>query len=250
MRRGMASAILATATGAAVAAAGLASAAPAAASSPAGARPAIRTVIDTVFAGYATTGRWRFRYVTATVPIARCRNEANQNASAHIALRSNLVNEVAHIDLSCNGGHDSVHIGTVRHAEGALGLSPRVGDVLKISIYRNQAACRDTFSATNTRSHRTKTRAFRTPCKVVYRHAELGGILTDVSGTWRPPQDNVRIWDLQNTGITSYNGTRGTICGPWPAEKHLAAPVITIRLIPSSLSSTCRNFSVLLKGRS
>ena len=114
---------------------------------------------------------------------------------------------------------------------------------------RNPAACRDRFAATNTRTHRTKAISVRTPCKVVYRHAELGATLVDISGTWQPPANNVRLWKLENTAIASYNSTRGTICGPWPAERHLAAPVITVRMIPSGLSVHCRDFGVLLKGR-
>jgi hypothetical protein len=243
--------VAAAAAGAAVASAGLASAVPASASSTeAAARPVIKTVIDTNFAGYVTTGRWRFRYVAAAAAIAKCRKTPNQNAAAGIALKSNAINEAAHIDLFCGGGSGSVRFGTVTHAEGMLRLSPRVGDVLKISVFRDVAACRDRFSATNTRTHRTKTMTVRTPCRVVYRHANLGATLTDIAGTWKPPAKNVRLWSLQDTAITSYNGTRGTICGPWPAEKHLAAPVITIRMIPSSLSGSCRDFSVLLKGSS
>lgn len=251
MLRRMTRAFLSAAVaGAAMAAAGLAGAVPASASAAAAGRPAIKTVIDTVFAGYVTGGQWRYRYVAATVPIAKCRKTANQNAAARIALASNTINQAAHIELICGGGHGSVRFGTVTHANGVLSLSPRVGDVLRIGIYHNRAACRDTFSAINTRTRRVKTITVRTPCKVVYRHAELGAIMTDISGTWKPPADNVRLWKLQSTAITSYNGTRGTICGPWPAEKHLAAPVITIRMIPSGPSNSCRDFSVLLKGSS
>ena len=47
-----------------------------AAASPA---PAITTVIDTDFAGYVTSGNWRFRYVAADVRMAGCRPAANQN---------------------------------------------------------------------------------------------------------------------------------------------------------------------------
>lgn len=54
----------------------------------------------------------------------------------------------------------------------------------------------------------------------------------------------------RDVAITSDNGTHGTICGPWPSGKHLAAPAITVRMIPSDPSSTCRNFSVLLSGTS
>lgn len=244
-------ALLAVIVTAATMASGLAGAVPAEAAARAAARaPVIKTVIDTVFAGYVTGGSWRFRYVAATVPIAKCRTTANQNAVARIALATNTVNQAAHIQASCGGGHGSVRYGTVTHAEGMLRLSPHVGDVLKVSIYRDQAVCRDVFTATNTSTHRTVTANIHTPCAVAYRHAELGGIMTDFSGTWTPPRSDVRLWALQDTAITSYNGTHGTICGPWPAEKHLAAPVITIRMIPSGLSNGCRDFSVLLKGKS
>jgi hypothetical protein len=133
-------------------------------------------------------------------------------------------------------------------AEGHFQLSPAVGDVLRISIVRNTAACRDEFTATNTRTHNTKMVTVSTPCQVVYRHAVLGASLTDISGTWTPPPANVRLWEFRNVAITSYNGTQGTICGPWPTGKHLAAPVITVRTIPADPSNSCRNFSVLLKG--
>ena len=221
-----------------------------ASASPAGsASPVIKTVIDTNFAGYVTTGPWRFRSVAAAVTITQCRKAKNQNASARIALASNTLNQAAHVDLFCGGGRGSVRFGTATHAEGVLRLAPRVGDELKISVARNPAACLDRFSATNTRTHRTKTVTARTRCQVVYRHAELGATLVDVSGTWKPPAKNIRLWKLENTASASYNGAHGAICGPWPAERHLAAPVITVRMVPSGLDDHCRDFSVLLKGR-
>ena len=229
--------------------AGVASAVTAAASpAPAARTAAVTTVIDTNFAGYVTGGSWRFRSVAAEVPMAACRSAANQNAVAGIALKSNIFSEVAHIDLRCGGGHGSVMFGTAAEAEGHFQLSPGVGDVLRISIFRNVAACRDEFTATNTRTNNTKMVTVATPCQVVYRHAQPGATLTDIYGTWSPPAANVRLWEFRDVAITSYNGTRGTICGPWPSEKHLAAPVITVRMIPSNPSNSCRTFSVLLKG--
>ncbi len=180
--------------------------------------------------------------------MAACRPAANQNAIAGIALRSNVFSETAHIDLRCGGGHGSVMFGTATEAEGHFQLSPAVGDVLRISIFRDAAACREEFTATNTRSHNTKMITVRTACQVVYRHAAPGASLTDIGGTWSPPLTNVPLWHFREVAITSYNGTHGTICGPWPAEKHLAAPVITVRMIPSDPSSSCRSFSTLLKG--
>ena len=139
---------------------------------------------------------------------------------------------------------------TVAEAEGHFQLSPSVGDMLRISIFRNTAACRDEFTATNTRTNNTKTVMVATPCRVIYRHAQPGATLTDISGTWSPPAANVRLWEFRNVAITSYNGTHGIICGPWPSGKHLEAPVITVRMIPSDPSNSCRNFGVLLKGTS
>jgi hypothetical protein len=239
------------AAGITIASAGLASALPAAASPVRPARlAAITTVIDTNFAGYLTGGSWRFRYIAADVPMAGCRSAANQNAVAGIALKSNLFSEIAHIDLRCGGGHGSVMFGTAPKAEGHFQLSPSVGDVLRVSIFRNVAACRDEFIAINTRTSNTKKVTVRTPCQLVYRHAQPGATLTSISGTWSPPAANVRLWEFRNVAITSYNGTRGTLCGPWPTEKHLAAPVITVRMIPSDLPNSCRAFIILVKGSS
>jgi hypothetical protein len=246
MQRKKASLVIAAA-GLTLASAGLPGAFPAAAS-PAAADPAATAVIDTNFAGYLTGGNWRFRYVAADVPMAACRAVANQNAMAGIALKSNIFSEIAHIDLRCGGGHGSVMFGTTPKAQGHFRLSPSVGDVLRISVFRDVAACRDEFTATNTRTHNTTRVTARTPCQLVYRHAQPGATLTDISGTWSPPAANVRLWAFRNVAITSYNGTRGTICGPWPAEKHLAAPVITVRMVPSAPSNSCRVFSVLLPG--
>ncbi|HEX9064096.1 MAG TPA: hypothetical protein VF843_03260 [Streptosporangiaceae bacterium] len=246
MHRHIAAALLAAAGAVAVVAAGLAGAVPATAGPVASARPVIKTVIDTNFAGYVTAGPWRFRYVGAEVPIAKCRKTASQNASARVALASGTINQAAHIDLLCGGGPGSVRFGTSGDENQAFRLSPRTGDVLKVNVYRDVAACRDRFSATNTRTRRAVSVTERTRCTVVYRHAQIGATLTHIGV--RPPVRDVRLWSIRGAAMTSYNGTKGTICGPWAAEKHLAAPVIAIRMVPSALSSSCRDFSLLLKG--
>src|SRR5689334_2753457 len=150
MHRRKASLLIAVA-GLTIASAGLPGALPSAASPSAADPAAATTVIDTNFAGYLTGGNWRFRYVTADVPMAACRPVANQNAVAGIALKSNIFSEIAHIDLRCGGGHGSVMFGTAPRAEGHFRLAPSVGDMLRVSIFRNVAACRDEFTATNTR---------------------------------------------------------------------------------------------------
>ena len=131
--------------------------------------------------------------------------------------------------------------------ENAFDLPPRVGDVLRISIFRNRAAGQDEFAATNTRTGRTQKITVRVP-GVIYRHAVLGATLVALSGEWSPPATNTRLWVFRNIAITSYNSTHGTICGPWPAVRHLAAPVISVRMFPSIPSNSCLNFGAWLKG--
>jgi hypothetical protein len=114
------------------------------------------TIIDTNFARLLDGGQLAVRYVTADVPMAACRSAANQNAVAGIVLKSNIFSEVAHIDLRCGGGHGSVMFGFAAEAEGHFQLSPSVGDVLRVSIFRNVAECRDEFTATNTRTNNSK----------------------------------------------------------------------------------------------
>ncbi len=250
MHRRMRGTVGVAAAGAALA--GLAGTVPAyaiAGPSPAAPRPVIKTVIDTVFAGYVTTGHRRFRYVAATVPIARCRSKDTQNAKARVALAANAITQVAHVDLFCGGGRGSVRFGTVIDEGRRLDLAPGIGDVMRISVFRNQAACRDRFTATDTTTHASDTVSVHIPCAVTYRHAELGGVLIKFEGAFKPPPVNVRLWAISNLAITSIDGTRGTPCGPWPAEKHLAAPVIAVRMIPSALTNRCRDFAILLKGK-
>jgi hypothetical protein len=75
--------LTAAAAGIPIASAALGSVLPAAASTARAERlAAITTVIDTNFAGYATGGNWRVRYISADVPMAACRSGANQNAVA------------------------------------------------------------------------------------------------------------------------------------------------------------------------
>ena len=122
--------------------------------------------------------------------------------------------------------------------------------MLRVSVFRDRAACLDKFTATNTSTGNSETITEHTPCTVVYRHAQLGAMFVNSHGMFTPPAKNTRLWAIRDLAVTSYDGTHGTPCGPWPAEKHLAAPVIAVRMIPSSLSDHCHAFDVLLKGRS
>lgn len=210
------------------------------------------TRFNTSFAGYITGGSFKFRFVDTNIPVPACQTTADNNAVATIALTSNVPGEVAHIDMACNGGHDSITFGTQTHAQGAFRLSPSVGDVVRISVFRNAAASRDEFTATNTRTGRTQMVAIGTPSNVIYRHAVLGATLVNPSGVM-PPPSKVRLWVFRDSDVTGTNPTvHGTICGPWPADMDVATTTGTgsgtVLLFPTLPSNGCHNFGVWLNG--
>jgi hypothetical protein len=210
----------------------------------------ITTSYDQGFAGYVTGGSWRFRYVAASVPMAKTQTPPGNNGLLRIALSSNVATQVAYIDLRSGGGPGSVTFASGGHA-GQFNLSPSVGDVMRISVYHNAAASRDELVATNTASGRTVKVTFSTPA-VTYRHATLGVYIPNEGVT--PPPANVRLWVFRNADETSYNGTHGTLFGPWPTVKFIDTTTGTVGgnvvMYPTNPSNSGHNFGVWLKGTS
>jgi hypothetical protein len=200
------------------------------------------------FAGYVTGGNWRFRYVAATAPMQPCQSNSDNNAVARIALSSNTGGQVAQIDLTCDGGPGSVAFATREGVENAFDLTPSVGGVLKISVYRNRAASRDEFVATNTATGRTQKITVSTAA-LIYRRAVFGATLVNPDGVV-PPATNTMLWVFRDTAITSYSGTHDTICGPWPTVEDRAITPTSLLMYPSNPSNSCHNFGVWLKETS
>jgi hypothetical protein len=249
MDRRMGPTLMATAAGAAITALSLTGAAAAGAAAAVPGAATIRTTYSNSFGGYLAGGAWRFRYVATSVPLAACQTPAGNNAGATIVLRGPH-NEVAHLDLTCGGGLGSVRFAVEEHASGVLALSPSVGDVLRVSIYRDRATGRDTFTATNTETGRTVKITVGTPRADIYGQAQLGAFIDTANVT--PPPTSVRPWAFRNSDITSYNGTHGTLLGPWPALKVIATTTGTssgsVVMFPTYPSNSGRNFGLWLPG--
>ena len=86
---------------------------------------------------------------------------------------------------------------------------------------------------------------------MVYRHAIVGAALNTPSEV-KSPANTVRLWTVRNSAVTSLNGTRGTLCGPWPVVKFIATTTGTamgrVLVFPTALTNGCRNFEVDLKA--
>lgn len=209
----------ATAAGAALAALGLTGAAAAATTSAASAIPIAYTKST---AGYldGTSGGWDFRFVGATVTVAACQPTSiipkrADNADATIGLGGS--DGAATVTVTCGGGARTITYSD-GSAHGSFALSPKVGDVLRISVFRNTAAGTDEFTATDATSGTGLTYPVPAAAAVVYSQADLESVVND-SGITSNPGPNARLWDFRFCNVTSTTGLHKGITGPWSTDR-------------------------------
>lgn len=215
------------------------------------ANASVTTGFDSAFAGYTTGGPFTYRFVQTDVPVAKCRVVSGNNATARIALAADNGRDVAHVDVLCGGGHGTVQWSTEEHGHGHFNVSPEVGQVLRISVFRNYTACTDSFKVTNLTTGTGRTVTVGTDCNHAYRHASVGAFL-NTPGQVMPPASTQRLWTFRSSTVTSKNGTKGSLCAPWPVTQFTATTTGTssgdVLAFPTSLTNDCRNFFVNLKG--
>ena len=172
------------------------------------------------YAGYdsAYGNTWLFRYVATTVPVQACRIAPDKNPDAEVQLW-NGTRWLAVIAVFCNGGAGSVDFYADKtdttHAQGAFRLSPRVGDRLRLSIYRNVPSHQDSFTATDLRTGQSQTVRVTTSAAVTYHHAFLGSFINSNADVMPLPAARELLWTFQNTRVVSTGGVGGTLFGPW-----------------------------------
>ncbi len=210
--------------------------------------PAVHKVYTNSTAGYATGGGWRFRYIETSVKIPARQPVAGNNATLDVALSAPQV-DVAVITVAAGGGAGSVTYVDSGYTNGEFHLSPSVGDVVKVSVYREVKAHRDRFTATNLATGRTQTVVVNTSSAIVYRHAQLSSTIDN--GKVVTPANDVRLWAPQNTIVTSYSGNRGSVFGPWETSKLIDTTTGTsagkVVLSPSYPWNNGKNFGIWLR---
>lgn len=210
---------------------------------------AIPAIYNQGSAGYVTGVAWRIRYAETSVTIPAAQSTAGNNATAAIALVADTGGYLATITVTPGGGAGSLGYLDRQFAHGTFHLSPSVGDVVKISIYRDRAGNSDYFTATNLRTGRVQTVGVITSAAVVYNHAALQAAI-DNTKVVTPPAD-VRLWVFKNSRLTSYDGTRGTLFGPWTLQQLVDTTNGTatgaVVMSPSYPSNAGQNFGVWLR---
>ena len=165
-----------------------------------------------------------FRFVGTTVPVAACQPKTiipykGDNANAMIALRGVEAVQEAVLVVGCDGGPGSI-VYTDNGTSGVINLAPSVGDVLRISVYREVTALKDQYTVTDAMTGVTKEVTISTAATagVKYHYAELGSVINNTGIASRPVL-TTRLWVFKDCSVTTYTGVHGTILGAWPTYR-------------------------------
>ncbi|HVB44263.1 MAG TPA: hypothetical protein VNF47_16375 [Streptosporangiaceae bacterium] len=199
------------------------------------------------YAGYEVGGGRYFRYVATSVKVPACQTVAANSAVANVVLYGGP--NVAQLTVACGGGFDSVTFFDHTFARGFFHLTPGVGDVLRIGIFRDPATNRDNFSVTNTKTGRVQNVSVATSPSVIYRRANISAVIDNAHVT--PPAADVMLWQFKDSRVTTFSGDRGSIVGPWTTFKVLDTTTGTVAgtvvMSPSALANSGGDFTLWLR---
>lgn len=174
------------------------------------------TVYTTSQAGYTVSGRW-FRYVATYVKVPAAGPVFNY---ALVALSGSNVAGV-NLGIQAGGGPSSIGwaVGSQPFGSGGGLLSsvnPNVGDTVLIDLYYNKATGGVTATATDTTTNKTQSVTIAEGKSALFTSAEVAGFIHNPSS---PPAKDIRLWQLTDSHVTTYSGTRGTMTGNWTTSQ-------------------------------
>jgi hypothetical protein len=193
--------------------AGAASASPATAGTATAAHPVIYTSSQ---GGYTVSGRW-FRYVATyfKVPAAGA-----VDSYAQVVLGGNKAGPVT-LAQKAGGGANSIgwSVGIPPFGMGGgvfTKISPAVGDTVLLDLYYNQAKGGVTATATDVTTNTTDSITIAQGTKALFTSAEVACVIHNPAS---PPASNSRLWQFNNSHVTTYTGLRGSMTGKWTTSQ-------------------------------
>jgi hypothetical protein len=209
--------LTAVAAGAALLTAGLAGA-PAAGAATSGTHTGGHPVFYTsTQAGYTATGRW-FRFVATTVKVPP---KSPYYSIAVVVLGGSSAGPL-YVGVRPGGGPVSVgwSAGVPPFGMGGFAftkVNPKVGDTVLIDLYYSRSAGEVTATATDLTTGSTQSAVIGGRKGDVYTAAEVACILP--ANPSSPPAKDLRLWQFNQTAVTTYTGTHGTMTGPWTTNE-------------------------------
>ena len=252
MRRHMVRALLtAVAAGGALLTAGLAGA-PAAGAATSGTHTGGYPVFYTSSqAGYTATGRW-FRFVATTVKMPP---KSPYYPSAVVVLGGSSAGPL-YVGVRPGGGSDSVSWSAGVPPFGMGGgpftkVNPKVGDTVRIDLYYDRSGGGVTATATDLTTGATQSMVIGGRKGDVFTAAEVACLLTENPSS--PPAKDLRLWQFNQTAVTTYTGTHGTMTGPWTTNEVIdttnGASSGRLVMSPSFLFNNGASFGAWLRAK-
>lgn len=251
MRRHMVRALLtAVAAGAALLTAGLAGA-PAAGAATSGTHTGGYPVFYTsTQAGYTATGRW-FRFVATTVKVPP---KSPYYPTALVVLNGPGFAGPLYVGVRPGGGPVSVgwSAGVPPFGMGGFAftkVNPKVGDSVRIDLYYDRSGGGVTATGTDLTTGATQSAVIGGKKGWVYNAAEVACWLENPSS---PPAKDLRLWQFNQTAVTTYTGTHGTMTGPWTTNEVIdttnGASSGKVVMSPSFLFNNGASFGAWLRA--
>jgi hypothetical protein len=213
MRRHMVRALAAVvAGGGALLTAGLAGVTAAGAATPASQTAASKVIYTNNQAGYKAEGRW-FRFVATTVKVPAA---GAYSHSAEVALMGGNVSPV-YLAVKAGGGANSVAWSVGVHPFGTGGgvlskVVPKAGDTVLIDLYYNRSAGGVVATATDLTTKATQAVTISEGTSATFNAAQVAGVLANPAS---PPTGDIRLWQFNQSAVTTNTGVHGTMTGPW-----------------------------------
>lgn len=162
-------------------------------------------------AGYTTSGRW-FRFVGTTVKVPPT---ASVSHYAMIQLGGPDAGPV-YLGIKPGGGANtigwSVGVRPFGMGGGTFSIAPNVGDMVRISLYYNQAKGGIEATAADLTTKQTQMIPIAEGVGALFTGAKVACVLDNPVG---PPASNYRLWQFLDTSITTYTSVHGTLLGKW-----------------------------------
>lgn len=215
MRRHITRALFAAvAGGAALLAVGFTGAVAAGAATPAAHTAASKVIYTNDQAGYKAEGRW-FRFVGTDVKVP-APGPYSHYAEVVLSDTTKVVSPVF-LAVKAGGGPNSVgwSVGVPPFGTGGGVLSkvqPKVGDTVHIDLYYNRSGGGVVATATDLTTKVTQNFTISEGTSALFNAAQVGCVLANPAS---PPTGDLRLWQFNNSAVTTYTGTHGTMTGPW-----------------------------------
>jgi len=217
----------------------------------AGTHAAAYPIFDTSSqAGYTASGRWiRFVGTTVKVPVPPA---AGYSHYAEVVLSGTHVPPVT-LGLKPGGGAGSigwaVGVAPFGMGGGTFSLAPAVGDSVRIDLYYNRSGGGVAATATDITTNKTQVVNIGEGKNAVFNDAEVACVLKNPASS---PTADSRLWQFTDTAVTTYNGVRGTMTGPWTTSEVVdttnGGASGQMVMSPSFLFNNNANFGVWIRA--